>query len=110
MRINPFVRLVQPRAQVTFLSPARRARRGDLVRRMPSEIFAGRDERNVLLVVESLAREKIQKLRAFIPPVPEQFRVIRRDDERRTVQKSGELLDLRDALVEKMLRVFARGL
>ena len=42
--------------------------------------------------------------------MPEQFRVIRRDDERRAIQKSGEPLDLRDTLVEKMLRVFACGL
>src|ERR1700722_10498342 len=76
---------------------------------MPSEIFAGRDEQNILLIVESLARKEIQKLRAFIPPVAKQFRVIRRDDERRTIQKSGELLDLRDAFIQKMLRGFARG-
>jgi hypothetical protein len=35
--------------------------------------------------------------------VAEQFGVIRRDDERRTIQQPGELLDLRDAFVEKML-------
>jgi hypothetical protein len=35
VRINPFVLLVQPRAQIAFLAPAGRAGRGDLVGRMP---------------------------------------------------------------------------
>ena len=40
----------------------------------------------------------------------EQFRVVRRDDQRRAVQKSGDALGLFDALIEKMPGVFARGL
>ena len=40
----------------------------------------------------------------------EQFGVVRRDDERRAVQDAGELLDLRHARVEKMLRVVGGGL
>ena len=110
VRINPFVRFVQPRAPVTFLAPARRAGRGDLIGRMAVQIFARRDERKDLLVVKNFAREIIQKLRPFIPPMAEQFRVVRRDDQRRAVQKAGDALGLFDALVEKMPGVLARRL
>ncbi len=110
VRINPFVLFVQPRAPVTFLAPARRAGRGDLIGRMAVQIFARRDERKDLLVVKSFAREVIQKLRPFIPPMAEQFRVVGRDDDRRAVQEAGDALRLFDALIEKMPGVFARRL
>src|ERR1700690_3349793 len=69
---------------------------------MPPQIFARRDEREGFLVVKKFTREVIKKLRPLIPPVAEQFRVIRRDGERRTIQKSGELPCLVYAFVEKM--------
>ena len=63
---------------------------------------------NFLLLVAQLAREKIQELRPFIPPVAEQLRVIRRDDDGRPVQQRRDLPRLREAFVEKMPRVPAR--
>src|SRR5208283_510703 len=77
---------------------------------MPAQIFARRDERNGFLVVKKFAREVIKKFRPLIPPVAEQFRVIRRHGERRTIQKSGELPDLVYAFVEKMSGVSGGGL
>ena len=44
VRINPFVRLVEPDAPVTFLAPARRAGRGNLIGRVVLQIFAGREQ------------------------------------------------------------------
>ncbi len=77
---------------------------------MPVQIFAGRDQLDRLLVVESHAREEVEELRPFIPPMAEQLGVIRRDDERRTIQNSREPPDLRHAFVEEMSGVFARSL
>ena len=55
------------------------------------------------------AHEKIQKFRSFIPPMPEQLGVIRCDDDWRPVQNGFQLLNLRDALTQKMPCVFAGG-
>ena len=55
------------------------------------QIFAGRDAaKGFLLLVAEFAHEEIEELRAFIPPVPEQLGVIRRNDDRRTIQKRRE--------------------
>ena len=105
---NPFVLLVEPHAPVTFLAPARRAGRGDLVGGMHAQIFLGRDQREGLLVVIGLAHEEIEELRPFIPPVAEQFRVVRRQHQRRAIQDAGQLLDLRHARVEKMPGMLGR--
>src|ERR1035438_4321107 len=77
---------------------------------MPPQIFAGRDQGNpVGLVVTKLTHEEVEELRAFIPPMPEQLGVIRRDDDWRSVQNGFQLLNLRDALTQKMPCVSAGG-
>src|ERR1035441_8098394 len=77
---------------------------------MAREIFAGREERDgFLLLVADLADEEVEKLRSFIPPMPEQLGVIRRDDDGRAIQDAFELVDLCDAFVEEMPGVLARG-
>ena len=48
------------------------------------------------------AHEEVEEVRAFIPPVAEQFGVVGRDDEWRTIQDGGEFLDLLDAGFEKV--------
>src|SRR5665213_906813 len=77
---------------------------------MALEIFAGREERGgFLLLVADFAHEEVEKFRPFIPPMPEQFGVIGRDDDRRAIQNAFELLHLRDAFIQKMPGVPARG-
>ncbi len=73
---------------MAFLAPGGRAGRGDLVAWMPVQIFARRDQLDGLLVVECHAREEVEELRPFIPPMTEQFRIIRRDNKRRMIQNS----------------------
>ena len=76
---------------------------------MATEILLGRDEFKNLLVVVSLAHEEIEELGSFIPPMPEQLRVVRREDERRAIEDAGELFDLFDARFEKMIGVPVGG-
>src|SRR5438067_2107679 len=54
VRINPFVRFVEPHPPVAFLPPARRARRGDLLGRVPAQIFLRREQDENFLIVISL--------------------------------------------------------
>src|SRR6185436_12623086 len=77
---------------------------------MPPQIFLRCRQREGLLIVKSLAHEVIEELRALIPPVAEQFRVIRREHQRRAIQNAAEVLDLADSGVEKMSRVFTGGM
>ena len=41
-----------------------------------AQVFTRRNKRKNLLIIVSLAHEVIEKLRAFIPPVPEQLGVV----------------------------------
>ncbi len=78
MRIDPFILFIEPRAPVTFFAPARRAGGGDLVCGVTPQVFIWRDQLEHFLVVAGLAHEKIQELRAFVPPMAEQLCVVRR--------------------------------
>ena len=108
VRLNPFVRFVQPDAPITFFAPARRARRGDLLRGETAQIFVRRCKRDDVLIEERLAHEVIEKLNSFIPPMAKKFRVVGRKKQRFAPHDSSEMLHLADARIEKMLGVFRR--
>ena len=80
-----------------------------MIGRMALQIFAGRDEGKNFLLIAKFAREEVEELRPFIPPMPKQLRVVGRDDDGRSVEQAVELPDLREAFVKKMLCVGAGG-
>jgi hypothetical protein len=75
---------------------------------MAAQIFFRRDQLENLLVATRFAHKGIEKFRAFVPPMAEQLGVVRRDDERRSVEDAGEFPDLCHARFEKMARVLRR--
>jgi hypothetical protein len=79
VRVNPLVGFVEPHAPITLLAPARRSRFCNLIRRKLFQVFLGRYERKNLLIVTGLANEIIQEFRPFIPPMAEEFGIVRRD-------------------------------
>src|SRR5205823_14076719 len=99
-------RLARPAPPVASLPPARRARRGDLLSRMPVQIFLRREQDENLLIVISLAHQQIEPLDAFIPPMAEQFGVVGRENQRRPVHDAGQPLKLLEARDEEMTGVF----
>src|SRR5580765_6852068 len=81
LRINPGVTRIEPDGEMAVLTPRRSSRLNDLLRRMRGQIFARRCEPEIPFV-SSVANELFQENWSFEPPVPKQFRVERRDDDR----------------------------
>ena len=110
MRINPLVLLAEPDAPVTLLAPTGGARRRNLHVRLAAQVFFRRNQAEHFLIPAGLSHEEIQELRPFIPPVPEQFCVVRANDNGRPAQDAGQSQNLCFALLQKFLRMVRCGL
>src|SRR3981081_3927990 len=104
MRINPGVGRIEPNFEMTFIPPGRCGRLDRLLGRMAGQIFARRRELKILLVERDFADEELEKARSFKPPMSEQFRVERNDDDRIDIERR-DLAQLPATLLEKMIRV-----
>src|SRR6187551_3676243 len=95
VRLNPRIRFVEPDSQVSLISPAGCGRRNRLLGRVATQEFGGCRELKilmtvmvptgkpqVLLAVSGLSNKRFEKERSFKPPMPEQLRVERCDDDR----------------------------
>src|SRR6266404_4605371 len=102
VRINPLAFFVQPHPPIPALAPTRRPRRRHLVGRMPPQILLRRNPTERLLVVVRLPRQVIEKLRPFIPPMAEQFGIVRAQHQRWTIQGLRQPLHLGNARRQKM--------
>src|SRR5258705_9804583 len=109
MGINPFVGFIEPHLPVAFGAPTGSCGSRDLVGWMAVQIITWRNQRERLLVVIGFANKEIEKLHPFVPPMTEQFGIIRREHQGRPVHNLGETCDLSHSGREEMVCVFISG-
>src|SRR5439155_14532893 len=56
------------------------------------------------------AHEVVEELRSLIPPMAEQFRIVGREDERRAIHDSSQVLHLADSFLQEMASVIGGDL
>ncbi len=81
LRINPGVTRIEPDGEMAVLTPRGSSGLNDLLRRMRGQIFTRRCEPEISFVC-CVANELFQENWSFEPPVPEQFRIERSDNDR----------------------------
>src|SRR6476620_6886699 len=81
LRINPGVTRIEPHSEMAVLTPRGCSGLNDLLRWMRGQIFTRRCDPEISFVC-CVANELFQENWSFEPPVPKQFRVERRDDDR----------------------------
>ena len=95
MAVHPVIRTFEPDFAVALPSPTRGGRGKDLIIFIKFQVFTRRCKLYGILVILHLSCQKVKPLRAFIPPVAEKFRVIRRYYQRKPVAHlSGQMLYL----------------
>ena len=104
MWIDPGVTGIQPNAKMAVLTPCRSGRLDDLLRGVLSQIFTRRDELEIWFIYD-VTNELFQKNWSFEPPMPEQFRIERNDNDR-VKTEFADFPNLLTALSEKMIRMF----
>ena len=107
--VDPGVAAVAPVVGVALLAPRRQRRRRHLVGRVLAQVAARRDRRDGALVVLELAEEELEEHRPLVPPVPEELRVVGRDDDRPAVHVRAQVLDLLLAIEHEVARVLGRA-
>src|ERR1017187_2541957 len=105
VRIDPRVGTFEPDFPVTLVAPTGGGRLGDLLGWELAQILGRRGELEYVLVERDFAGEKINGVGAFEPPVAVQLRVVRRDDERRSLRDAVEMLDLLFAIEHEVAGV-----
>src|SRR5438034_8925466 len=80
MRINPGVTGIQPNGKMAVLTPCRSSGLDDLLCGVRRQIFTRRGELEIWFVCD-VANEWFQENWSFERPMPEQFRIERRDND-----------------------------
>src|SRR5262249_60075465 len=84
----------EPVLVVSLPSPRRGGRRRNLVGRMTIQVVARANRFDRVLVVVELAEEIAEKDRPLVPPVAEQLRIVRADDDGRAIHAARETFGL----------------
>src|SRR5712692_1829031 len=92
--IDPVVLAGEPHLMIAFIAPTRRRRSSKLVGRESFQILRRGNETKHLLVIRDLTDEKVEPLRSLEPPVTEELRVVRCNDQWWTIHRSRQPLDL----------------
>ena len=105
VRIDPGICRIEPHLRVSVFSPAGSGRSDDLLGGMLAQIFAGRRELKIPLIVNRFADEEIEKAGTRKPPMAKELGVEWNYDDG-IEAKGAQIGELLSPRVEKMIRMY----